>query len=297
MDRPKAVLDVSLYHPLIRARRVDEEPNLFDGVLRSASGPKTIRGWAEPSLEDRLQHQLGRLLDDPVAQGGNAQLSDLPRPALRDLLLAHRQRRVATVPERLTKLAQDPFHANLLDASAGFAINPRGFGPPVAFHPLPRDEQRRGVADQVKQVAEASLLVSDCPAVQPGLPSQYPLRRYLHVKRRERVHARPPERPLVPRPCCPPSPCTELSSAPTTMRPPTRPAPTNRHRALPGCHQQPGARGAFPAFTMIRLTGSAAGCTPTALPTGTRSLPSATTPRISSQAQSEPPPKPAASWL
>src|SRR5450755_338345 len=297
MDRPKAVLDVSLYHPLIRARRVDEEPNLLDGVLRSASGPKTIPGWAEPSLEDRLQHQLGRLLDDPVAQGGNAQLSDLPRPALRDLLLAHRQRRVATVPERLTKLAQDPLHAKLLDASAGFAINPRGFGPPVAFHPLPRDEQRRGVADQVKQVAETSLLILDCPSVQLGLPSQYPLFGYLRVKRRERIHARPPERLLMLRSCCPPSPCTGLSPARTTTRTPPPPAPVSRHRAFPGCHQQPGAHGALPTFTMIRLTGSAAGFTPTAHPAGTRSIPPATTSGANIRTWSEPPSNRAASLL
>ena len=81
------------------------------------------------------------------------------------------------------------------------------------------------------------------------------------------------------------------------MRPPTRPAPVNRHRALPGCHQQPGARGALPAFTKIRLTGLVAGCTPTAHPAGTRSLPPATTPRPQSQARSEPPTHRAASLL
>ena len=67
MDRPETVLDVSLYHPLIRAGGVDEEPHLLDGVLGSASGPESVRGRAEVRLEDRLEHELGRRLHDPVA--------------------------------------------------------------------------------------------------------------------------------------------------------------------------------------------------------------------------------------
>ena len=60
--------------------------------------------------------------------------------------------------------------------------------------------------------------------------------------------------------------------------------------ATPSTHQPasglagppPAARrdGALPTFTMIRLTGSAAGCTPTAPPASTRSLPPATTPSV-----------------
>jgi len=99
------------------------------------------------------------------------------------------------------------------------------------------------------------------------------------------------------RSCCPPSPCAELSSARTTTRTPPRPTPISRHRALPGRHQQPGAHGTLPTFTMIRLTGLAVGCTPTAHPAGTRSLPPATTPRSKSRAWSEPPINKAASLL
>ncbi len=99
------------------------------------------------------------------------------------------------------------------------------------------------------------------------------------------------------RSCCPPSPCTRLSRALTTMRPPTRPAPVGRHRALPGRHQQPGGRGALPTFTMIRLTGSAAGFTPAAHPPGTRSLPPANQPSPSVLTGSEPSQRKAASLL
>src|SRR5664279_2348121 len=156
MDLPEAVLDVSLYHPLIRTWGMDEEPHFFDGVLGSASGPKSVRGRAEVRLEDRLEHELGRRLHDPVAHRRDAQASELPR-ALRDQPLTRWQRTVGAALELLTELGEDSIHADLLDALAGLAIHTGGPRPPVAFHPLPRDEQRRGVADQVEQIAEASL--------------------------------------------------------------------------------------------------------------------------------------------
>ncbi len=92
-------------------------------------------------------------------------------------------------------------------------------------------------------------------------------------------------------------PCGRLSRPRTTTRTPPRPAPISRHRALPGCHQQPGAHGALPTFAMIRLTGSAAGFAPTAHPAGTRSLPPATTPGLDIRTWSEPPSNRAASLL
>src|SRR5664279_2117431 len=275
---------------------MDEEPHLLDGVLGSAPGPESIRGRAKVRLEDRLEYQLGRRLHDPVAQSGDAQASELPR-ALRDQPLTGGQRTIGALLQLLAELCEDTINACLLDSLAGLAIDTGGPRPPVAFHPLPRDEQRRWVADQVEQITEALLLVLGCPSVQLRLPSQYPLLGQFGVKRRERIHARPPKRLLMLRSCCPPSPCTELSPARTTTRTPPRLAPISRHRALPGCHQQPGARGALPAFTKIRLTGSAAGCTPTAHPAGTRSLPPAGTPGQNSRTRSEPPRQIAASLL
>ena len=190
MDRSEAVLDVSLYYPLIRARRVDEEPHFFDGVLRPAPGPKSVRGRAKVRLEDRLEHELGRRLHDPVAHRRDAQASELPR-ALRDQPLARRQRSVGATLELLSELVEDTLHAHLFDSRAGLAIDTGGPRPPVAFHPLPRDEQRRGVTDQVEQVTEARLLVLGCPSVQLGLPSQYPPPRRLRRRpRRAGIHRR-----------------------------------------------------------------------------------------------------------
>src|SRR4051794_15384156 len=223
LERTETVLDVSFDHPLIRAWRVDEEPHLFDGVLRPAPGPESVRGRAEVRLEYRLEHELGRRLHDPVAHRRDAQASELPR-ALRDQPLTRRQRTVRAVLELLTEPCEDTLHADLLDPRAGLTIDTGGPRPPVAFHPLPRDQQRRGVTDQVEQVAETRQLILGCPSVQLGLPSQYPLGRQGGVKRRERLHARPPERRLTPRSCCPPSPCGRLSRPRTTTRTPPRPA-------------------------------------------------------------------------
>ncbi len=280
----------------MRPRDVDEEPHLLDRVLSSAPGPKSIRGRAEVRLEDRLEHELGRRLHDPVAHRRDAQASELPR-ALRDQPLAGRQRPVAAALELLTKLVEHLLHADLLDPLAGLAIDTGGPRPPVAFHSLPRDEQRRGVADQVEQVAEALLLVLGCPSVQLGLPSQYPL--LGHVARHwcGRIHARPPEQRLLLRSCCPPSPCAGLSPARTTTRTPSHPARVSRHRVLPGRRQRPRAHGALPTFTMIRLTGSAACSTPTAHPAGPRSIPPATMSGSNIRAWSAPPSNGAASLL
>ncbi len=132
------------------------------------------------------------------------------------------------------------------------------------------------------------------PAVQPPLPSQYPL---LGVRRggRGRIHLRPPEWLPILRPCCPPSPCTGLSPARTTTQTRPRPGRIGRHRALPG-RQGLGAPEALPTFTVLRLTGSAAGSTPAAHPGSNRSVSAATKPEPP-QAWSDPPSSRARSLL
>jgi hypothetical protein len=125
MDRPETVLDVPFYHPLIQTRGVDEEPHLLDRVLRSAPGPKSVRDRAEVRLEDRLEHQLGRHLSDPVAQWRDAQPSELPR-ALRDQPLAGRQRTIRATLEFLPELAEYTLDAHLLNLSAGLTIDTGG---------------------------------------------------------------------------------------------------------------------------------------------------------------------------
>ena len=157
-----------------------------------ASGPESVRGRAEVRLEDRLEHELGRRLHDPVAHRRDAQASELPR-ALRDQPLTRGQRTIGAILELLAELGEDTINAHLLDVLAGLAIDTGGPRPPVAFHPLPRDEQRRGVADQVEQIAETLLLVLGCPSVQLRLPSQYPLLRR-PSRQAARAYSRPTSR-------------------------------------------------------------------------------------------------------
>ena len=283
MDRPETVLDVSFYHPLIRARGVDEEPHLLDGVLGSAPGPESVGGRAEVRLEDRLEHELGRHLHDPVAHRRDAQASELPGRASGSPL-ARRQRTIGAILELLRSLARTPVHAHLLDMRCGSDHqHRRSRDPRLRFTRSHATSSVAGSQTRLNRSPKrccSSWAAHRCSLVcHPSTRSS----RQVDVERRGRIHARPPERRLMPRSCCPPSPCGRLSRPRTTTRTPTRPAPISRHRALPGRHQQPGARGASPTFTMIRLTGSAAGSTPTAHPAGTRSLPPATTPGSTSQ--------------
>jgi hypothetical protein len=125
MDLPEAVFDVSFYQPLIRPRDVDEEPHLLDGVLSSSSGPKSVRGRTEVRLENRLEHELGRRLHDPVAHRRDAQASELPR-ALRDQPLTRWKGTVGAILELHTEPGEDTFHAHLLNNAAGLTINTGG---------------------------------------------------------------------------------------------------------------------------------------------------------------------------
>ena len=83
-------------------------------------------------------------------------LLTFPDPRLGSAL-AHRQRGIGAVAERLSELAQHVLHACLLDPLARLTIDTGGLRPPVSLHPLPRDQEGRGVAQEVEQVAETRL--------------------------------------------------------------------------------------------------------------------------------------------
>ena len=100
---------------------------------------------------------------------------------------------VGAILELHTEPGEDTFHAHLLNNAAGLTINTGGTRPPVAFHPFPRDQQRRGIANQVEQIAEALLLILGRPSVQLGLPSQYPLLRPTW-RQAARAYSRPTSR-------------------------------------------------------------------------------------------------------
>jgi hypothetical protein len=69
--------------------------------------------------------------------------------------------------------------------------------------------------------------------------------------------------------CCPPSPCTGLSPAPTTTEAPPRPGAVSRRRACPPAQGRGGRHRAVPTFTTGRSAGSATSFSPDSLATST----------------------------
>jgi hypothetical protein len=72
-DRIEARLDIRVQHLAVAQAAV--EVDLGDRVVRSAAGPKPVRDRHEVGLEDRLQHQFQRCLNDPIRHGRDAQLA------------------------------------------------------------------------------------------------------------------------------------------------------------------------------------------------------------------------------
>jgi hypothetical protein len=85
----------------------------------------------------------------------------------------------------------------------------------VAPHPIPRDQQERGIGDKVEQVAELAMSIITNPTVQLGLDLQYPILGPQQGQLRiARVHRRHPSWHSSIRPARlagPLSPCVRLS--------------------------------------------------------------------------------------
>jgi hypothetical protein len=63
-------LDVRIQHPAVTAGA--EVVNLGDRVMWPPPGPEAVGDRLEAGLEDRLQHQFQRRLNDPVRDARNA---------------------------------------------------------------------------------------------------------------------------------------------------------------------------------------------------------------------------------
>ena len=116
--------------------------------------PVAVRDGQEVRLEDRLQHQLGRLLGHPVADRRDAQCPDTA-VRLGDLLPPHGRRTIPALPQVGGKLREQPFDAIGLDVGEGDTIDPRRA--PVGPHPPPRLPQDVTPEDAVIQGVEAPL--------------------------------------------------------------------------------------------------------------------------------------------
>ena len=272
--------------------------DLGDRVLGPATGTEAVAAWLEVRLQDRLEHQLERGLDDPVTCGRDPEPAQLAA-RLRDHPLAHRQR-----PKRPgLELGSQPGQQRLGVRADGARHHPVDTGrpcPPVAPHTVPTDQQEGGISDEVVEVIEPTTGIIGRPTVQLGLDLEYPCARLRKARpRRAGIHRRPPRLPASTLPtCCRPSPCTRLSRARTTTAAPPRPEAISRRRACPPQPEPGGGEGSpetVPTFTTHRSTGAAPSSSPAASPRAPRSTsPQPPQRPLISRPRSRPPPSAAA---
>jgi len=128
----------------------------------------------EIRLEYRLQHQLQGRLDHPVPDGGDAQAAQLA-VRLGNQPLPDRQRAETAVlqrrPQLVEKVSRSP---PVLDGRRGRTVHPGCPGTLVAPHPIPCDQQERGIGDEIEQITEPAMRITTGPTVQLGLNLQYP---------------------------------------------------------------------------------------------------------------------------
>ena len=108
--------------------------------MSASSGPEAIRDRIEIGLENRLQHQFERHLDQSVFERGNAQRAELSRLArLRDQPLPDRLGPVGSLSQFLPDILQKAYDAirPLFDRLAGHAIRARRVAAPVTGQPPP----------------------------------------------------------------------------------------------------------------------------------------------------------------
>jgi hypothetical protein len=250
-DLVEARGDVTLHRPLVAVRWAGEGADLGDRVVRPPVGPKPVRARQEVGLEDRFQHQLQRSLHHTVSHGGDAQPPLLP-VRLRDHPFAHGKRPELSSLQLIADLGEERIHsAPLLDDEGRVTVHPGRSGTPVAPHSLPSHQQERGIAGEIEQIMKLLIWIVSCPTVQLGLDLPYPSLRAIE---RELplvgIHQRTPGIPASAPPACwSPSPCTRLSRARTTTRPPPHSTAIGRQRARPSAswpERREGDRGWFP---------------------------------------------------
>ena len=187
--------------------------NLGDRVLSSPLGAEPVRDRLEIGLEDRLQHQLQRSLNDPIRNSRDAELSQLSRPAgLGNLAFPHRQRPKRTILQTGPQIVQKPGHPDdLLNIGGRQAVHARSIRAVVARDPLERHQQRRRVTHEIEQVIEPAAGIGRSPTVKLGLHLRYPtiwphngFRRCTDIHRRVFRHYSIPSfsQPLPPFPMC-----------------------------------------------------------------------------------------------
>jgi len=90
-----------------------------------------------------------------------------------------------------------------LDIAGGLAVHPGGACPLVTPHPIPRNQKKRRIGDEVVQIIEPAIRIITGPTVQLGLDLQYPaLCLQQNLVRTVGIHQRPPGIPALSLPTC-----------------------------------------------------------------------------------------------
>ena len=238
-------LDVRIQHPPVAPGA--EVLNLGDRVVRPPPGPEPVRDRLEIGLEDRLQHQLQRRLDDPVGDVGIPNLRSFPDPpGLGINAFPHRQRpKRAVLSTAARRSPGTPAPRPLLPTSGGRqAVHAGSVRAVVARDPIERHDQRRRVVHEVEQVIEPAARIGHRPSVQAWPASPIPASK----PRRSRTGASPfgdassgIAASIPSRNRCRPSPCAPGSPRLGVLRR-LRPVPAGRPTVHPA-PPRPAGRG------------------------------------------------------
>jgi hypothetical protein len=230
--------------------------NLGDGVLGSAFRAEAIGTWLEIRFEDGFKHQLQGGLHHSISSGWDAKAAEFP-VRLGYHRLPHRHREESACLEVFSQLTEQLRNAED-DGARDHSIDTGRACPLVPPDPTPRHDEERRVIDEVVEVIETTIRITDRPMVQLRLHLVYPQLGLIEVGPQiAGIHQRTPRSQLMLRSCWVPSPCDRLSRPRTTTDPPPHPGGVSRRRTFPPTSWLlfgEGAAGMVPAFTADRST-------------------------------------------
>lgn len=217
-----------------------------DAVLGGAPCCWPLAAGTAPQNEAEFGPRVERTLLDPgralysrVKAGFLLREDPRSTPRCPPPPFAHGKRSEGSAPQIGPHLVEECLDAlPVLHGTGRLPVHSGRASAPVPPHPIPRDQQERGIGNEIEQIIEPAITIVGRPTVQLGLHLQYPA---LGLEQRELqrvgIHRRPPGIAASSLPTCwPPSPCTELSSARTTTGPPPhlRPSAGNGPALLAG---------------------------------------------------------------
>ena len=135
--------DVRVHHP--RRSLVHRHPYRLQRRPRRAPGSEAVGAVPETRLEDRLHHQLGGLLHDPITDAGYPQRAPFCGPAgFGDVHAPHWLGSVSAADQFGPQLLQERVHATGFDGGDAVAVDARGTPVGLHLHPRPRQDVRSG---------------------------------------------------------------------------------------------------------------------------------------------------------